>query len=185
MSSLKNAFVAGMFAVSGAVSAQHADTTVVDTKQSLYTIVSDSTQTNPVDATTNTEYGNPVAPSKNTMPTFQNPREGSLIHQLQNNWLTEWYYSYKQNGYVQVKFKQEGKYTRIVVKLYYTVDQSDPYGWFYVRDRIVLDQYGHYLPRNPYSSDEAWSLQSFLVSTPLSYIGDNRPALQSQMEVVQ
>lgn len=87
MSSLKNAFVAGIFAVSGAVSAQEVprQLAIDDTKNTLYTVVSDSTQTKPVDATMTAEYVNPVALSKNAMPTFQNPREGSLIHQLQNN----------------------------------------------------------------------------------------------------
>lgn len=68
----------------------------------------------------------------------------------------------------------EGKNTRIVVKTYQLTDESSDFAAFAV-DRIILDGYGHYLPRNPYSSEEAWLFESFLVSTPLSYVGPMRP----------
>jgi len=190
MSSLKNAFVIGMVAVSSAVSAQNADPqqnfntipqqyidtdkkSVVDSANtSLYSLVSDGAPW--VDADLDT-----VAVKKNTIPTFNNPREGSLVHQIQKGGLTEWYYRYRKNAFVQVKFKMQWDKTRIVVK-FYQLDTDADFGQSLPVDRLVLDGYGHILPRNPHDSDMYWQYNSFFVSTPLSYIGPDRSVLQSQ-----
>lgn len=178
MSSLKNAFVAGMFAVSGAVSAQHADTTVVDTKQSLYIAIDDSIQTLWKDTVIIDDCVDPTVIKNTPIPTYQNPRKGSFIDLLNNGWLTEGVYTYKSDVYVEVKFKTEWKNTRIVVKMHQLV-QDDPFWSYILKDRFVLDGYGHYLSRNPYPSDEARLFQSFLVSTPLSYVWPKLPVVPS------
>lgn len=150
-------------------------TFVLATWLGLGTIASSAQSTN--DALADTLTPCVQKDTRNAMPTFTNPREWSLIHQLQNNGLVEWFYTYKQNNYLQVKFKMEWRNTRIIVKMYYVVDQSDESFWLLVRDRFVLDGFGHYLRRNPYPSDEAMDFEIFLISTPITFVSSEPPVL--------
>lgn len=180
MSSLKNALVAGMVVVSSAVSAQNTDLQqkpIVDsTQKSLYTAIDDSTQTIEKDTVVDDDCIDPVVVKNAPIPSFQHPRKGSFIDLLNNGWLAEGVYTYKSDVYVEVKFKTEWKNTRIVVKMHQVL-QDDPFWSYLLKDRFVLDGYGHYLPRNPYPSNEARLFQSFLVSTPLSYVWPKLPVV--------
>jgi len=178
--SLKHAFFGGMLVLWTSVSAQNADSqSIVDTtNNSLYINNIDTSNTETMLAE---DYVSPII-QKNTLPTFENPRNNSLIYLLQHKSLVEGFYQYTKNTYLQVKFTGEGKNSRIVVKMYRITEDNDDFGWWFATDRIVLDSNGKYLPRNPYPEHEANSFQSFLVSTPISFIGVARPVFQSPVE---
>lgn|GEM_PF-3955549 len=74
------------------------------------------------------DYVSPII-QKNTLPTFENPRNNSLIYLLQHKSLVEGFYQYTKNTYLQVKFTGEGKNSRIVVKMYRITEDNDDFGW--------------------------------------------------------
>ncbi len=107
------------------------------------------------------------------IPTFDDPREWSLVYQLQNDWLSEWFYRYRKNAFIQVKVKNKGDKTRIVVKFFQLTNQRSLMNAI-PHDKVVLDQCGKMLFNNRYANDQVANYDDFFFSAILEYMGDNR-----------